>query len=126
MARRRLQARPARCFRESHGTAVSFDIEKSKRSSKVIPSTEDLKVAGTSDPNIVAGAIAGKIRGSSRVTLQAIGPSSVLHAVEAIAIARRYLENDGLDIRFRSEFIEVVFQDGVRNAIRFSLLLLQV
>ena len=113
-------------FRESHGTAVSFDIEKSKRISKVIPSTEDLKVAGTSDPNIVAGAIAGKIRGSSRVTLQAIGPSSVLHAVEAIAIARRYLENDGLDIRFRSEFIEVVFQDGVRNAIRFSLLLLQV
>jgi hypothetical protein len=50
-------------FRDSHGTAVCFDLSKRKRNYKTLQQvTDDLKVAAGSDPNIVAGAISGKIR----------------------------------------------------------------
>ena len=62
-----------------------------------------------------------------RICLQAIGPNCVLQAVSSIAVARKYLENDCIDVCFRPEFIEVTFEDGqVRNALRFSILVHQI
>ena len=121
-------------FRDSHGNAVCFDVRKRKRNYKTLQQqTDDLKVASTSDPNIVAGAVAGKIRSmgnglvGTRICLQAIGPNCVLQAVSSISVARRYLENDCIDLSFRPEFIEVNFEDGqVRNALRFNIMVQQI
>ena len=121
-------------IRDSHGTAVCFDVCKRKRNYKKLQqATDDLKIASGSDPNIVAGAIAGKLRTmgngliGTRICLQAIGPNCVLQAVSSISVARRYLENDCIDLSFQPEFIEVSFGDGqIRNALRFSIMVQQV
>lgn len=52
---------------------------------------EVLKVASNSNPNKVAGALAGVIREKGKAELQAIGAGAVNQAVKAIAIARGYL-----------------------------------
>lgn len=117
-----------------HGTAVCLDIRKRKRNYKTLQqATDDLKIASGSDPNIVAGAIAGKIRTlangllGTRICLQAIGPNCVMQAVSSINVARRYLENDCLDLSFQPEFIEVSLEDGkIRNALRFSIMIQQI
>lgn len=55
---------------------------------EVIDATDFLRVAHGSDPHIVAGAIAKKIRRSDSVDLLAIGGAAVNVAVKAIAYAR--------------------------------------
>ena len=52
---------------------------------------EVLKVSAKSIPNSVAGAIAGVIRESGSVEVQAVGAGATNQAVKAIAIARGYL-----------------------------------
>ena len=67
------------------------------------------------------------LQSGTRICLQAIGPNCVLQAVSSIAVARKYLENDCIDVCFRPEFIEVTREDGqVRNALRFSILVHQI
>ena len=51
---------------------------------------EVLKVSAKSVPNSVAGAIAGVIRESGSVEVQAVGAGATNQAVKAIAIARGY------------------------------------
>ena len=48
-------------------------------------SMEILKVSAKSSPNLVAGAIAGIIRESDAVEIQAIGAGAVNQAIKAIA-----------------------------------------
>ncbi len=57
-----------------------------------------LKVAATSKPVLVAGAIAGVIRTQSRVEIHTIGAASVNQAIKAIAISRGYVAPAGLDL----------------------------
>ncbi|HEY8740917.1 MAG TPA: stage V sporulation protein S, partial [Candidatus Dormibacteraeota bacterium] len=59
---------------------------------------EVLKVAGTSRPVSVAGAIAGVIRSQGRVEIHAIGAGAVNQAIKAIAISRGYVAPSGLDL----------------------------
>ena len=94
---------------------------------KVIPALDvELKVSKRSDPNTIAGAIAGKSRDQIRVGIQSIGPASTVRAISSIAIARRYLINDGLDLRFRAEFINCEFEEGSCMGLRLTLLNMQV
>jgi stage V sporulation protein S len=86
----------------------------------------ELKVSKRSDPNTIAGAIAGKCREHLRVGIQSIGPVCTVRAVSAIAIARRYLVNDGQDLRFRPEFISCEFEEGSCMGLRLSILQMQV
>jgi stage V sporulation protein S len=65
-----------------------------------------IKVSGKSRSTAVAGAIAGVIRERKRADVQAIGAGAVNQAVKAIAIARGYLERDGLDITCIPTFVE--------------------
>lgn len=89
---------------------------------QTIDVSHDLKVAHKSDPGVVAGAIAKKVRNSERPFITCIGASSVSKAVFAIITARKYLQEDAIDISFRPEFIHLDMEDGTRSAIRFAVL----
>jgi stage V sporulation protein S len=80
-----------------------------------------IKVSGTSRTSAVAGAIAGVFRENKRVEVQAIGASAINQAVKAMALARGYLSNDGFDIIFFPEFVDVQIEDKVRTAIKFTV-----
>lgn len=82
---------------------------------------ETLRVSGTSRPNSVAGAIAALLRTEREVEVQAIGPQAVNQAVKAIAIARSYIELDGLDLTAQPSFVKLELQDEERTAVRFSI-----
>jgi stage V sporulation protein S len=80
-----------------------------------------LRVSGSSIPSKVAGAIAGVMRDRGQVFVQAIGASAVNQAVKAIAVARGYLQEDGIEIVFIPEFVDVEINNEVRTAIKFSV-----
>ena len=68
---------------------------------------DTIKVSAKSRSTAVAGAIAGVIREHKHAEVQAIGAGAVNQAIKAIAIARGYLERDGLDIACTPTFVEV-------------------
>ncbi|MFW5981782.1 MAG: stage V sporulation protein S [Halanaerobiales bacterium] len=80
---------------------------------------EVLKVATSSNPNKVAGALAGILREEGRVELQAIGAGSVNQLVKAIAIARGFVAPSGIDLITIPGFIDVEIDDEERTAIKF-------
>ncbi len=77
-----------------------------------------LKVSAKSRSTAVAGAIAGVVRESGRAEVQAIGAGAVNQAVKAVAIARGYLAEDGIDIVCIPAFVEVIIGDQERTAIK--------
>jgi stage V sporulation protein S len=78
-----------------------------------------IKVSAESRTSAVAGAIAGVMREHHRAEVQAIGAGAVNQAVKAIAIARGYLQEDGLHILCVPEFTTVDIEGKERTAIRF-------
>jgi stage V sporulation protein S len=78
-----------------------------------------IKVSADSRTSAVAGAIAGVMREHHRAEVQAIGAGAVNQAVKAIAIARGYLQEDGLLISCVPEFTSVEIDGKERTAIRF-------
>ena len=80
-----------------------------------------IKVSGTSRTSAVAGAIAGVVRENKRAEVQAIGASAINQAVKAMALARTYLLNDGINIICIPEFVDVQIEDKVRTAIKFTV-----
>ena len=82
------------------------------------PASGVLKVSAHSNPNSVAGALAGVLRESPSAELQAIGAGATNQAVKAIAIARAYLHASGFDLVCVPEFTEVEIEGSVRTAIR--------
>jgi stage V sporulation protein S len=80
-----------------------------------------IKVASNSRSTSVAGAIAGIVREQGRVDVQAIGAGAVNQAVKAIAIARGYLEGDGIDIFCVPSFSEVMIDSKERTAVRLAV-----
>ena len=85
------------------------------------PSVEILKVSTRSRPSAVAGAIAGVIRESGIVEVQSIGAGATNQAVKAIAIARSYLADEGVDIVCAPSFIDVAIDDEERTAMRLLI-----
>ncbi len=83
--------------------------------------TEVLKVSAHSRPSAVAGAIAAVIRNHGRADVQAIGAGATNQAIKAVAIARDYLEPNGLDIVVIPAFIDVMIAEEERTAIRLMI-----
>ena len=81
-------------------------------------SAEVLKVSTRSRPSAVAGAIAGVIRDSGMAEVQSIGAGATNQAIKAVAIARSYLSEEGVDIVCTPSFIDVSIDDEERTAIR--------
>ncbi len=80
-----------------------------------------IKVASDSRSTAVAGAIAGVMREQDSVDVQAIGAGAVNQAVKAVAIARGYLELDGIDIVCIPSFVEVSIEGQERTAVRLGV-----
>jgi len=77
-----------------------------------------LKVSSRSRPSAVAGAIAGVVRESGRAEVQAIGAGAANQAIKAVAIARDYLAETGINAVCLPSFIDVVIDDEDRTALR--------
>ncbi|MEA3356052.1 MAG: stage V sporulation protein S [Candidatus Bipolaricaulota bacterium] len=83
---------------------------------------EILKVASRSNPNSVAGAIAGALEEDGVVELRAIGAGAVNQSVKAIAIARRLVEKDEeTSIKAIPGFIELEIAGEEKTGIRFII-----
>jgi stage V sporulation protein S len=78
-----------------------------------------IKVSGKSRTSAVAGAIAGVFREQHHVEVQAIGASAINQAVKALALSRNYLAEDGYNVVFMPEFVDVEIDQKVRTAIKF-------
>src|SRR4051794_22027499 len=77
------------------------------------------KVASTSTPSALAGAIAASIRERGRCEMQAIGAGAINQAVKAIAIARGYTAPSGIDLIFVPAFLDIEINGAERTAIKF-------
>ena len=82
------------------------------------PEGEVLKVSARSRPSAVAGAIAGVVREVGRAEVQAIGAGATNQAIKAVAIAREYLRETGIDAVCLPAFIDVTIDNEDRTAIR--------
>ena len=80
-----------------------------------------IRVSGSSRTTAVAGAIAGVVREQQRAVVQAIGASAVNQAVKAIIYATNFLEEDGIEVVFVPEFVDVEIEDKIRTAIKFTV-----
>jgi len=77
-----------------------------------------IKVSAGSRTSSVAGAIAGMVREHRRAEVQAIGAGAVNQAVKAVAIARGYLLEDGIDVVCLPEFTTVDIEGKERTAVK--------
>jgi len=80
-----------------------------------------LKVGSKSDPNKVAGAIAGTIREDESCQVQTIGAGALNQAVKALAIARGFLAPSGIDLVCYPAFIDVTIDGNERTAIKLFI-----
>ena len=81
---------------------------------------EVLKVAARSNPNSVAGAIAGALDEEGVVEIHAIGAGAVNQTVKAIAVARRLIETtERSEIKVIPGFMELEINGEGRTGIRF-------
>ncbi|PZR79395.1 MAG: stage V sporulation protein S [Candidatus Aeolococcus gillhamiae] len=80
--------------------------------------SELLKVSSRSNPNAVAGALAGVVRSAGAVEVQVVGAGALNQAVKAIAIARDYLAPSGWDLTCRPTFADIEIDGESRTAIR--------
>jgi stage V sporulation protein S len=69
-------------------------------------------VSKNTNPESLAGAIAGKVREGVRQAITAIGGEAVAVAISAIAIAREYLQDDELDIYCMPKLVHVTKGDS--------------
>lgn len=77
-----------------------------------------LKVSAKSNPNSVAGALAGVLREKGSAEMQTIGAGALNQAVKAIAIARGFVAPGGMDLICIPAFTEVEIDGEERTAIR--------
>ncbi|MBK9178861.1 MAG: stage V sporulation protein S [Acidimicrobiales bacterium] len=77
-----------------------------------------LRVSSRSDPNAVAGALAGVVRRSGQVAVQVVGAGALNQAVKAVAIARKHVLADGIDLVCSPGFVEVDVDGEERTALR--------
>ena len=78
-----------------------------------------IKVRAISRTAAVAGAIAGVMREQKHAEVQAIGAGAVNQAVKALILAKNFLAQEGMEIVFIPEFVNIEIEDKVRTAIKF-------
>ena len=82
---------------------------------------EVLKVSSRSNPNSVAGAMAGVIRQSGTVEVQVVGAGALNQAIKAMAIARGYVAPAGIDLVCVPTFADIEIDGERRTAIRLCI-----
>ena len=79
---------------------------------------EILKVSAKSNPNSVAGALAGVLREKGGAEIQAIGAGALNQAIKAIAIARGFVAPSGIDLVCIPAFTDIQIEGEERTAIK--------
>lgn len=79
---------------------------------------ELLKISSNSNPNSVAGAIAGLIKDKKKVEMQAIGAGALNQAIKAIAIARGFVAPLGVNLVCIPAFADVKVEGEERTGIK--------
>jgi stage V sporulation protein S len=79
---------------------------------------EILKVSAKSNPNSVAGALAGVLRERGSAEIQAIGAGALNQAVKAVAIARGFVAPSGVDLICIPAFTDIQIDGEERTAIK--------
>lgn len=79
---------------------------------------EALKVSSKSNPNSVAGALAGVLKESKSVELQAIGAGALNQAIKAVAIARGFVAPHGINLICVPAFADIIIDGEERTAIK--------
>ncbi len=82
---------------------------------------ETLKVSTRSNPNSVAGAVAGALRQAGVVEIQIVGAGALNQAVKAVAIARGFVAASGIDLVCIPTFADIEIDGERRTAIRLSV-----
>ncbi|NMB24410.1 MAG: stage V sporulation protein S [Firmicutes bacterium] len=77
-----------------------------------------LKVSSRSNPNSVAGALAGVLRERGAAEMQAIGAGAINQAVKAVAIARGFVAPSGVDLICIPAFTDIEIDGEERTAIK--------
>lgn len=79
---------------------------------------EVLKVSSKSNPNSVAGALAGVLRERGNAEIQAIGAGALNQAVKAVAIARGFVAPAEVDLVCIPAFADVEVEGEDRTGIK--------
>ena len=79
---------------------------------------EVLKVSSKSNPNSVAGDLAGVLREKGSAEIQAIGAGALNQAVKAIAIARGFVAPSGMDLVCVPAFTDINIEGDQKTAIK--------
>ena len=82
---------------------------------------EVLKISSKSNPNSVAGAIAGLVKESNKAEMQAIGAGALNQAVKAVAIARGFVAPAGVDLVCIPAFAEVEVECENRTVMKLII-----
>ena len=82
---------------------------------------EVLKVSSKSNPNSVAGALAGVLREKGNAEIQAIGAGDLNQAVKSIAIARGFVAPSGLDLICVPAFTDIEIDGEQKTAIKLII-----
>ncbi len=82
---------------------------------------EVLKVSSKSNPNSVAGALAGVVREKGNAEMQAIGAGALNQAIKAVAIARGFLAPSGIDLVLKPAFTDILIDGEEKTAIKLMV-----
>lgn len=82
---------------------------------------EVLRVSTKSNPNSVAGALAGVLREKGTAELQAAGAGALNQAVKAVAIARGFVAPSGIDLVCVPAFADIEIDGEERTAIKLII-----
>lgn len=80
-----------------------------------------LKVSAKSNPNSVAGALAGVLREKGTCEIQAIGAGALNQSIKAVAIARGFVAPSGLDLICIPAFTDILIDGEERTAIKLII-----
>jgi stage V sporulation protein S len=81
-----------------------------------------LKVASSSNPSSVAGALVKNMQEGKEVELLAVGAGAVNQAVKAVAIARGYISPQGVDITIKPGFEDVEIEGNKKTAVKLIVI----
>ena len=82
---------------------------------------EVLKVSTKSNPNSVAGALAGVLREKGSAEIQAIGAGALNQAIKSVAIARGFVAPSGMDLVCVPAFTDIEIDGEQKTAIKLII-----
>ena len=82
---------------------------------------EQLKVSAKSNPKSVAGALTGSVQKNGRVEVRIIGAGALNQAVKALAIARKFADQNGSNLICMPDFMDIEMDDGRKTGIKLTV-----